>query len=240
MSVDWHSLTGAYATGALDADENELFVAHLADCAQCRLEVRELLETTALLGVAAAQPAPPGMRTAVLAEVARTRQMSPVVVSLTEHATRGTRSLRRWGMSVAACLAVLGIGLGAYTWRLHDENSDLHARLAAPAATPDDYSVSAAGNGWTAQVSMSRSANQVQFVCQGLAAPASGRTYQIWLIGPNGPRSAGTFSPNQNRPATRSFTGPGEATTLAITEEPSGGSAQPTTKPFLVMPLSST
>src|ERR1700761_8375164 len=104
-ATDLHSLTGAYAAGALDADENELFESHLAGCAQCQVEVRELVETAALLGVAAAQPAPPNLRGAVMAEVARTRQMSPVVVSLTERASRGRRPLRRWTQSAVACLA---------------------------------------------------------------------------------------------------------------------------------------
>jgi hypothetical protein len=236
MTTELHSLTGAYAAGALDADENDLFVAHLAGCGQCQVEVRELLETAALLGVAAAAPAPPSLRSAVLAEVARTRQMSPVVVSLSERAARGRRPLRRWTQTAVACLAVLSFGLGTYTWRLHDENSDLHSQLSAQGP----YTVSTQGTDWTAQVSMSRATHQVQFVCEGLAAPANGRTYQIWLIGPNGPHSAGTFNPTKDALTTRAFTGPSDATTLALTEEPSGGSAQPTTKPFLVMRLTST
>lgn len=236
---DLHSLIGAYAAGALDSAEEAEFVEHLAACPQCEVEVRELLETTALLGVAAAEPAPPALRGAVLAEVARTRQLAPTVTVLSEHAGR-RRSGRRWPLTAAACLALFSIGLGGYAWQLQNENSDLRDRssqIAAIAAAADARAVSGHGGGGTAQLLMSRSANRMELVTAGLSALPSGRTYQIWLIGPNGPKSAGTFN-QKARPATEMFTGPGEATALALTEEPSGGSAQPTTKPFLVMPLS--
>ena len=56
--------------------EQAEFEAHLQSCAPCQIEVRELLETTALLGIAAAQPVPPALRAAVLDEVSRTRVRS--------------------------------------------------------------------------------------------------------------------------------------------------------------------
>jgi anti-sigma-K factor RskA len=239
---DLHSLTGAYAAGALDSAEEAEFLEHLSGCSQCELEVRELLETAALMGVAAAQPTPPALRGAVLAEISRTRQLPPKVAVLSEHARR-RRPGRRWTMTAAACLAVFTIGLGSYTWQLQHENSDLRdssARIAALAAAPDAHMLAGHGGGGTAQLTMSRSANQMELVTSGLTQLPSNRTYQIWLIGPNGPKSAGIFNSNRTRPATEMFVGPGDATALAVTEEPRGGSAQPTTTPFLVMPISAT
>jgi anti-sigma factor RsiW len=78
-AADLHVLTGAYAGGALCGDEQDHFVEHLTRCPSCAVEVQELLETTALLGVAVACPAPAGLRRAVFAEAARTRQLPPVV-----------------------------------------------------------------------------------------------------------------------------------------------------------------
>ena len=47
-----HTLTGAYATDALDADERGAFEQHLESCGSCRLEVAELRATAARLAVA--------------------------------------------------------------------------------------------------------------------------------------------------------------------------------------------
>ncbi len=235
---DMHMLAAAYAAGALDQDEHELFEAHHRSCVQCEVEVRELLETTALLGVAVAQPAPPGMRDAVMAEVARTRQLPPVVVSLSEHATRRS-ALRRFGLTAAACLAVFTIGLGAYANQLADENSDLQARneqLAEIMTAADAKTYTATDAGATATATVSKAANRGEFLSRGLLLRPN-RTYQLWLIGPNGARSAGVFSPNDGRHDPIVFTGPGDATAIAVTDEPKGGSAQPTTKPMLMMTL---
>ena len=52
-----HTLTGAYAANALDAEERDRFALHLAACADCRQEVAELRATTArLAGAVFEQP----------------------------------------------------------------------------------------------------------------------------------------------------------------------------------------
>ncbi|HEY2832740.1 MAG TPA: anti-sigma factor [Sporichthyaceae bacterium] len=237
--TDLHALSGAYVLGALDAGEQAEFETHLRSCSSCRVEVRELRETTALLGIAAAQPAPPALRAAVLDEIGRTRQLPPLVVSL-QARTRGPGfALRRWGLTAAACLAVLTLGLGAYASHLRQENSDLHQRgdqISALQTAADARTVIASAGGATATVTLSRSAGEMEFLSNGLLMH-SGRTYQLWLIGPNGPRSAGIFTTDNGKHAPRLFSGPGDATVLAVTEEPAGGSAQPTTQPILTLPL---
>jgi anti-sigma-K factor RskA len=234
-----HALSGAFVLGALDADEQAEFETHLRSCSSCRVEVRELRETTALLGIAAAQPASPALRAAVLDEIGRTRQLPPLVVSLQDRARTRRLGLRRWGLSAAACLAVLALGLGVYAGQLRQENSDLRHReqqIAALETAADARTVTTSAAGATATVTLSRSAEQMEFRSSGLFMHP-GRTYQLWLIGPNGPRSAGVFHTDNGQHAPRLFPGPGDATVLAVTEEPAGGSAQPTTSPILRLPL---
>ena len=75
------------------------------------------------------------------------------------------------------------------------------------------------------------------FVGHHLPAPKFGRTYQLWLVTPTAKISAGTFSPDAaGRAIVRaSYVLPKNGlAAIAVTDEPSAGSAQPTTEPFLV------
>lgn len=244
MSSDLHVLTGAYASGALLAEERVAFEEHLESCAQCAQEVRELVETAALLGVAAAEPPPPGLRQRVFAEVARTRQLPPLVTPADELADRrarrgGADRSRRWSLTAAACLAVFTIGLGAYTTQLHQQNADLRADNAHVTALqrPDVRTVTGSGAGATAAVTVSRQADELMFLSHGLADLKDDRIYQLWVMGDEGPRSAGTFAPGHEP---RFVPGIQDATAVAVTEEPAGGSPQPTSDPILTLALPKT
>ena len=63
---DVHTLSGAYALDALEAEEAALFREHLATCAACTEEVRELRAAAASMGEAEATPAPTQLRDRVL------------------------------------------------------------------------------------------------------------------------------------------------------------------------------
>ena len=76
MSPDLHALTGAYATHSLPDWEEREFQEHLADCAACAAEVRELEATTARIGSALAAAPPPGMKARVLAQIDQTEQVA--------------------------------------------------------------------------------------------------------------------------------------------------------------------
>lgn len=73
-----------------------------------------------------------------------------------------------------------------------------------------------------------------------LKPPPPGRTYELWFIKKDAAQTklmAGIFSTDANGFASITVPVPadiGELAVAAITEEPAGGSAQPTTPPFLV------
>lgn len=81
MSADIHVLTGAYACDALDLGEQEAFEEHLASCESCALEVAELRATAAALAAAEAVEPPAALHGRVMAEVAVTRQLPPIVAT---------------------------------------------------------------------------------------------------------------------------------------------------------------
>jgi len=241
-SPDVHMLTGAYAANALADTEREQFEAHLSECEECTQEVRDLLETTALLGVAAAAPVPPQLRDRVMAEVARTRQIPPVVSPPQTTATPRDRMPRPWGrrlaLAAAACLAVFAVGLGTVTYQVYRDAQraqQLTDRIAAVLTSPDARTATVSSDGSTATVVVSRHRSEIVFLARGLPGAPDRRTYQLWMIGPAGPKSAGLLGPSAAAPLI--LRGPADAHTLGVTVEPAGGSLQPTTEPVLLLPL---
>lgn len=80
--------------------------------------------------------------------------------------------------------------------------------------------------------------NRWTFVAYNLPATAPGHTYQLWLVTRDQKKvSAGTFTPTATGSAIVRATyalAPDSLAAIAVTNEPAGGSAQPTTTPFLV------
>ena len=74
------------------------------------------------------------------------------------------------------------------------------------------------------------------FVARNVPVPGAGRTYQLWLVTPTAKISAGTFMPSPDGEVTMHATHAlpnNSPATVAVTDEPEGGSPQPTTAPFL-------
>jgi anti-sigma-K factor RskA len=79
----------------------------------------------------------------------------------------------------------------------------------------------------------------VVFIAAHLPPLDANRTFELWVIPAAGkPIPAGTFRGNEDSSAIYVRPGPVEnAAAVAVTVEPSGGSAQPTTTPFIVTKL---
>jgi len=75
------------------------------------------------------------------------------------------------------------------------------------------------------------------FVAHQVPMPKSGRTYQLWLVTPTAKISAGTFVPKPNGEVLvrATYALPKDSlAAVAVTDEPTGGSPQPTTAPVMV------
>jgi hypothetical protein len=79
----------------------------------------------------------------------------------------------------------------------------------------------------------------VVFIGASMPKLAVGRTFELWFIPASGkPIPAGTFLPNEDATAIYVHTADtGSASAIAVTDEPDGGSPQPTTTPFIVAKL---
>ncbi|WP_086664422.1 anti-sigma factor [Lentzea kentuckyensis] len=236
-SADLHTLTGAYAVNALSDTERAAFDTHLSRCGCCATEVAELTATAARLGAAVASPPPPQLRARVLAAAAETRQLPPRTARVAR-----ARSLRGLGgLLAAACLVAAVVltvqGLGP------SEDSDTLAQISREysqftdfLATPDVRLVSATGpDGATGTAVVSASRDEMLFLSRNLPAPPTDRVYQLWMIGADGPRPAGVLPATGSAPLMAS--GVSGAEKVALTVEPQGGSATPTSPPMMVISL---
>lgn len=240
MNADVHTLTGAYVLDALADDERAEFEQHLAECAACTREVAELQATAARLGAAVAVTPPESLRGDVLSRIRHVRQLAPesgAVVALR----------RRWPLALAAvaaaAAAVVAVVLGVRVAGLSDDLSRAESRVAeleqvdaelARVLVAPDARVVTGGRDDGGSVVVSQRLGRVAFVPSGLPAPAAGRVYQLWLIGPDDVQSAGLL-PSTGRPVVVELTP--DAAQFGVTVEPAGGSPQPTTEPVLLLRL---
>jgi hypothetical protein len=247
-----HTLAGPYAMDAVTAAEGASFAAHLGDCEQCREDVREMREATARLGLAAAVRPRPELREQTIRAAYRTSQLGPFAANEVEPrgeatvaslaaATRRSRSGRRLALrlpgaavlAVAAVLVVVAAVLGGMTnsamEQLHHSQQREHmiaAVLNAPDAVMLTARISTGGN---ATVVMSHRERAAVLTAHGLAALPSTEAYEIWLMGPTGPRSAGMLKPLAGGMAGPAIViGLRSGDMIALTIEPASGSRTPT------------
>ncbi|RKS68819.1 anti-sigma-K factor RskA [Actinomadura pelletieri DSM 43383] len=240
MTDDLHVLSGAYAMDAIgDTEERRRFESHLARCETCATEVHEFRATTARLGMAAAEPPPPGLRDRVLADIRHVRQLPPVT-SRTPSAPKRPKA-KRWrrvataGLVGAACLVTAVSVTQVMRERQRVDRAEETARaVASVLSAPDRRSATGrATGGGTVTITASGTAGRVVVATSGLRALPSSKAYQLWLIDASGPRSAGLLPADRTRPVVAGTWRPADRVGLTI--EPAGGSARPTTTPLVLL-----
>jgi anti-sigma-K factor RskA len=240
----WSEMAAAYALGMQDDDERAAFEAHLADCVACRAEVQSFAETVNAIGgaVPLAEPSPM-LRERILAAARKT-------------VPRRAPSTWGWRLAAAACF-LLAIGASAAWWNAVRVNyavqaaldyartqasrtqSELLARdsLLQALTAPDVRTVSLAATGKAPSARLSWNPRERVVVLTTFDLPRAnpGRTYQLWAIEPgHAPVSLGTFNPSRPQESIALKTPENvNIAVAAVTEEPAGGSPQPTSTPFL-------
>jgi anti-sigma-K factor RskA len=254
---DTHTLAGAYAMDAVSAPDRERFEAHLAGCAECAREIASLREATAMLGAAAAEPVPAGLKERIMAAAAYTRQQPPADETEPVPLARGAweragtwfRSLA-WpgrltlttaGALAAAVLAVavvFGVNNSSMQQQIDAAQASSQQIAAVLTAYDAHMATQTVAGGGTATIVMSHSRHALVFTAQGLHALPASRGYELWLIGPDGTRPAGMLpadSRGMTGPVIASGLRPGDR--LALTAGPAAGSARPGTPMMLDMTL---
>jgi anti-sigma-K factor RskA len=189
-------------------------------------EVRAVRETMAVLSATTAAEPPAHLRGAILAPIEPVTSMSTRQISW-----------RRAIFAAAAAAVVVGAaGFGVGVLMRPPAQSTLAEQVLA---APDVRTVSRPLANGTATVMFSRDRNAGVLVMNNVPPPSAGTVYQMWLIGSNGPASAGTMNAAAVTPSiTETLTNLGASTALAFTVEPGTGSPQPTTPILAELPLS--
>ena len=233
----WHDAVGAYVLGALDDAETAAFEEHLAGCPVCREEV-DLLEpaVNALpISVDAVDP-PPELKARIMAEVEREASLLAAAGPEADRPPARQRSRRRLGLRIprlvpsalAAVLLVVGIAIGVGAMALRD--------------TGPERTVAAQVSGAPgASLEVEMSGDEGRLTGRGLPAPPGGRVYQVWIKreGHAPVPTAALFVPSRDGAATASVPGSMKGVDeVMITDEPEGGSPQPTGRLLAVAHLS--
>jgi len=223
-SAELHTLVGAYALDAVDDVERAAFGRHMAECESCAIEVAELRIAAGRLGDLATEAPPARLKSAVLAEISRTPQLTPKA-----DGRRGASPWRRRAVAAVAA-GVVAIGAGGVTYVVEDQRvrqaQQQSALVTSVLSAPDAVVRTTTVDGGTMTVVLSPSLDRGVAVASGLPSPGSGRAYQFWVI-KDRPVSVGMLAAGAGN-GVEVFTGVRGAQAMALSKEPAGGSAAPT------------
>lgn len=237
-------LTGAWALDAVDDEERAAIESRLGGDPDLRAEADELREIAGLLGEAASERPPPDLRAAILAEIDQTPQEPPldrdrpavdppavsppgasetvedaVVVPLrSRNRPRVVAALAAAAIVAIALVGVAVVGGG-------DDADQIAVVTDDPAAVVFVLS----GELGEVQVVVSEAEDAAVVLADDVGVPAVGRTYQLWTVEADGAVSPSElFRPDDEGRLEVRLDGVDVGDGFAISEEPTGGSPQPT------------
>ena len=196
-----------------------------------------------------ADPAPPTTSDAAR-ESETVRSSGATVTPIDRRAARGARRSRWTAVLVAAAvLAAVGFGAVAIQSRQDLESSREDYQTAAAQneqlsrlLAADDVQLLSGefASGGDGVVVLSEEEGTAVLLGLGLPPPPEGEVYQAWTVTGESPASAGLFTPGPDQPAVLELPDAAfDAQAVAVTVEPEGGSAAPTTEPIFAVTIPS-
>ncbi|MDF2760542.1 MAG: hypothetical protein K0S99_3177 [Thermomicrobiales bacterium] len=224
-------LLGAFALGAVDAEEAATVRAHLATCEECQAEIAELwLAVDSLPDMIEPMEPPPALRdriaTAIAAEAASplpapSASPAPEPMPAIAPAPPATEPIRKpasfWSRATpwaAAAAILLLLSAGLLVWNLRLREQIATAPVAETIAlAPTDVAPEARG-----EVTYLPQDDLFMLEVRDLPPLEPDQVYEVWLIGADGPEPAGIFDQPTDQHAIVADRDRYE--TLAITAEP--------------------
>jgi hypothetical protein len=221
--IDEHQCGGdvaAYALGALEPAEVEVFRRHLEGCVVCRDELIAFQRIVDVLPLSAPQySSPPGLRDRVLRAVAD--EAGPAAVPASR---RPERRRFRFRAPTLAFGGALALAVAAVVVVLSLSSSQSSSRVIDAQVSGDGTASLRVGKG------------HAELVVHRLPSPPAGKIYEVWLQRGNGapaPTSA-LFSVTAKGDADVDVPGSLKGVSrVLVTPEPAGGSRVPTHVPVI-------
>jgi anti-sigma-K factor RskA len=261
---DVHALSGAYALDALGESERKRFERHLAHCAACQREVRGLQEAASRFALAVGARPPAGMRARVLEAVAADKPVAPAGDARPSQAGGpgarpsqtddgpGTRPLRVWERGwvprvaiplAAACLtlAVVFAVLFAVTQGRLNSSRTQEDAIADVLSAPGTRVISRkTAIGGTVIVDVASAIRELVITTDGMPGLPASEAYQVWVLEPSGRAASDGMLTRiaDHRTAPVLAAGLVRGDKMGLTVEPAGGTAKPTTRPIVDIPVS--
>jgi anti-sigma-K factor RskA len=239
-----------YALGELTSEERLALESHLRGCGECRRELEEWRGGMGVLAFSVSGPQPPSTsRTRLMAAIAKEPKRREVRLT----SRRPWWRPLEWAMAAAAVVVI--VLLARQNGEMGRRVVSLEARASEQQQKLDDAEgfvkslISSDAERFTLVASQAppqpqgkviyvRRHGTVVFLADNMPPLPPQKTYELWLIPKTGaPVAAGLFKPDSHGSATilqPPLLAGTEAQTFAITVEPEGGSAAPTSKPIMV------
>lgn len=238
-------LAAAYALGALGPEETREFEALLATSPEAQRDVAEYRDVAGLLGLGDGEDGP--------SRDLRARVLARVAAQTAGTSGRGGRPSRLgWAALAAGLILVLGLGAAVLSLRkdVHQRDAAITQKDSALALRQQElterqalldavldpgvrlFQLTSSGDPEPGiQLFWNQRRNQALLNAYRLKPVPAGRAYQLWFIRDGKPVPSVTFTPKSNGAATIgrvTVPSQGKISAAAITVEPAGGSAQPT------------
>lgn len=236
--------SGSYALGALSAEERAAFEAHLATSEEARAETTGLSDTAVLLGLGVPPVTPPpSLKASIMAQLDATPQLPAQAAAPGLPGRAELRARARWTqrplIALASAAAVIGLlaggGIVATSLVQQGQYQQQAAAIAEITSASDAQRRTVELPDGSATLVWSGELASSALIVDGLEPLPGHQVYELWYIGADGARPAGTFSADGS-PTSRVLEGDmRDGDVIGVTVEPRGGSEQPTSDPVLVI-----
>jgi anti-sigma-K factor RskA len=226
-------LIAAYSLGAVDEAEAGLVRQHLPGCPECQRTLLRMTEVVAVLPLSLEEVEPPAMlRERILAGVtapqgAAASAAGRALAVPSEGRLVQLRRVPRWA-PLAAAAALLAVMFG---WNLSLQTRS----LPAPAPGNIEANLVDSGHSGVGTVTYLKDQHVALVSFHSLTRPTPGKNYELWVIPSGGtPQPAGVFLPEPDGSKVLVVNrGMVHGDTVAVTEEPPGGSPRPSGTPVI-------